>query len=508
MRYSAAAAPTVTQGFCTALGSHRRQLRYWVSLGMAGPMSSGEGKPELAVNQHGATVADALNGFISHAADGLAHDVRLDIATAYFNVGGYSLLAESLDKLAAVRLLLGADPVPPERRDERLAAYEGRIASHTGSGGGQSPDPALGFAPDTAAPGLDHPDYYDILVTTDVLAEGVNLQQARHIINYDLPWNPMRLVQRHGRIDRIGSKHREVFIRCVFPDTRLDELLGLEERLNRKIAQAAASIGVGDVIPGQQRRLDRSFSETREEIERLRAEDASIFERGGTEMGAQSGEEFRAELRRAMEDPETARVVRLLPWGTGSGMAAAAGKESGHVFCARVGDDPSPLFRFVGDTGEIHGDTLKCLWRARPARGFDTPRVLDGTATAEAFDAWTAAQADIVARWNHFSDKANLEPKIPAALRQAADIVRSHPPPTKTDDEIGTAIDALQAPYTERITRLVRHALRSAPTPAEQAVAILRVIEEQGLQPQPVPEPLPEITTDDVHLVCWQALTA
>jgi hypothetical protein len=86
--------------------------------------------------------------------------------------------------------------------------------------------------------------------------------------------------------------------------------------------------------------------------------------------------------------------------------------------------------------------------------------------------------------------------------------VRSNPPPAKTDDEIGTAIDALQAPYTERITRLVRTALRSSPTPAEQAVAVLRVIEEQGLQPQPVPEPLPEITTDDVHLVCWQALTA
>ena len=83
-------------------------------------MSSGEAKPELAVNQHGATVADALDGFISHAADGLAHDVRLDVATAYFNVGGYSLLAESLDKLAAVRLLLGAEPVPPERRARAL----------------------------------------------------------------------------------------------------------------------------------------------------------------------------------------------------------------------------------------------------------------------------------------------------------------------------------------------------------------------------------------------------
>jgi superfamily II DNA/RNA helicase len=63
-----------------------------------------------------------------------------------------------------------------------------------------------GFAPVSteAPPGRDR-DFYDILISTDVLAEGVNLQQCRHTINRDVPWNPMRLVQRHGRIDRIGS---------------------------------------------------------------------------------------------------------------------------------------------------------------------------------------------------------------------------------------------------------------------------------------------------------------
>jgi phosphatidylserine/phosphatidylglycerophosphate/cardiolipin synthase-like enzyme len=45
------------------------------------------------------------------------------------------------------------------------------------------------------------------------LAEGMNLQQCRNVVNYDLPWNPMRLVQRHGRVDRIGSQHLEVV--CV-----------------------------------------------------------------------------------------------------------------------------------------------------------------------------------------------------------------------------------------------------------------------------------------------------
>jgi hypothetical protein len=97
-----------------------------------------------------------------------------------------------------------------------------------------------GFAPvsSEAPPGRDA-DRFDILVTTDVLAEGVNLQQARHIINYDLPWNPMRLVQRHGRIDRIGSRHSRVYIRTYFPDQALDALLGLEDRLRRRRAAAS-----------------------------------------------------------------------------------------------------------------------------------------------------------------------------------------------------------------------------------------------------------------------------
>ena len=127
--------------------------------------------------------------------------------------------------------------------DERLSAYRGRVASLSGNTGTGSKEAVIwGFAPRTTdAPEGRNDDLYDIVVTTDVLAEGVNLQQARHIINYDLPWNPMRLVQRHGRIDRIGSHHSEVFIRCVFPDTRLDELLNLEERLHQKIRQAAAS---------------------------------------------------------------------------------------------------------------------------------------------------------------------------------------------------------------------------------------------------------------------------
>ncbi|HVT03007.1 MAG TPA: helicase-related protein, partial [Thermoanaerobaculia bacterium] len=123
-------------------------------------------------------------------------------------------------------------------KDSSLVAYRGRLAVVHGdeSYGGVTRERAVfGFAPKSSeAPAGQDADLYDILVTTDVLAEGMNLQQASRIINYDLPWNPMRLVQRHGRIDRIGSPHSDVFITCIFPDAQLDELLTLEERLRRK----------------------------------------------------------------------------------------------------------------------------------------------------------------------------------------------------------------------------------------------------------------------------------
>jgi superfamily II DNA/RNA helicase len=100
--------------------------------------------------------------------------------------------------------------------DRRLASYRGRMVSVVGDeslDGVSRTKAVFGFAPESseAPPGADQ-DLYDILLSTDVLAEGVNLQQARNIINYDLPWNPMRLVQHHGRIDRIGSPHRDVYV--------------------------------------------------------------------------------------------------------------------------------------------------------------------------------------------------------------------------------------------------------------------------------------------------------
>ena len=78
-------------------------------------------------------------------------------------------------------------------------------------------------------------DRYDILITTDVLAEGINLHRANVIVNYDLPWNPTRIMQRVGRINRVGTSFDEIFVYNFFPTAQASEQLPLTDRILEKL---------------------------------------------------------------------------------------------------------------------------------------------------------------------------------------------------------------------------------------------------------------------------------
>lgn len=74
-----------------------------------------------------------------------------------------------------------------------------------------------------------------ILVTTDVLSEGTNLHRSNTVINYDLPWNPTKVMQRVGRINRLGTKHSSLYVYNFFPTSEADEHLGLKDNIKEKI---------------------------------------------------------------------------------------------------------------------------------------------------------------------------------------------------------------------------------------------------------------------------------
>lgn len=87
-----------------------------------------------------------------------------------------------------------------------------------------------------------------ILVATDVMSEGLNLQDGDVILNYDLHWNPVRLIQRFGRIDRIGSENEVIWGYNFLPETTLDKNLGLTEVLRARIREIHETIGEDSAI--------------------------------------------------------------------------------------------------------------------------------------------------------------------------------------------------------------------------------------------------------------------
>ncbi len=78
-------------------------------------------------------------------------------------------------------------------------------------------------------------DDIQILISSDVLAEGVDLHRSNIVINYDLPWNPTRVIQRVGRVNRVGTKFPNIFIYNFFPSTQGGEILNQEENITSKI---------------------------------------------------------------------------------------------------------------------------------------------------------------------------------------------------------------------------------------------------------------------------------
>ena len=146
----------------------------------------------------------------------------------------------------------------------------------------------------------------DLLIATDCISEGQNLQDCDTVLNYDIHWNPVRLVQRFGRIDRIGSKSSEVRMINYWPTEDMDAYLNLENRVIARMALAdTAGSGSDDPFDGEDvkegAQLELNFRD--EQLKRLRDEVLDLDDLSDTVvMSDLSMDYFFAQLKQFLEE--------------------------------------------------------------------------------------------------------------------------------------------------------------------------------------------------------------
>jgi len=155
----------------------------------------------------------------------------------------------------------------------------------------------------------------------------------------------------------------------------------------------------------------------------------------------------------------------------------------------------------------VERDTLQALIAADPVRE-DTGRELSSTAYDRAFDAWDVARRDVWEEWMRLVDPANLQPDLPKAFRDAAELLHRHGAEALGTDELENLIPRFQTVPTVRVQRDVR-AILNAEAPGAAKVRRLRDFALQTGLKRPTPvEPLPEVAEEEVHLVAWMAVRA
>jgi len=113
---------------------------------------------------------------------------------------------------------------------------------------GESLDPAASawrFSPESndKRDDIDKQDELDVLIATDVLSEGQNLQDSHIVVNYDIPWAIIRLIQRAGRVDRIGQKSDNIMCYSFVPADGIERIIRLRERIRKRLSEHAEVVG-------------------------------------------------------------------------------------------------------------------------------------------------------------------------------------------------------------------------------------------------------------------------
>ena len=154
-------------------------------------------------------------------------------------------------------------------------------------------------------------DEIDILIATDCISEGQNLQDCDYLINYDIHWNPVRIIQRFGRIDRIGSRNKYIQLVNFWPNVTLDEYINLKSKVETRMKIVDMTATGDDNLLNDEEKTDLEYRKS--QLQRLQEEVVDIEDMsGGISIMDLGLNEFRLDLLAYIKDhPE----IEKTPFG-------------------------------------------------------------------------------------------------------------------------------------------------------------------------------------------------
>jgi len=186
----------------------------------------------------------------------------------------------------------------------------------------------------------DMPRDIDILIATDCISEGQNLQDCDMVVNYDIHWNPVRIIQRFGRVDRIGSRNARIQLVSYWPDIDLDDYINLKDRVEGRMVIADLS-ATGDDNPLTARENDMAYR--REQLRRLQDEVVDLDDvRQGVSITDLGLNDFRMDLVSWVREHG---ALDDAPLGMHAIVPAGERLPPGVIFCLRNLDASEELAR-------------------------------------------------------------------------------------------------------------------------------------------------------------------
>jgi SNF2 family DNA or RNA helicase len=168
----------------------------------------------------------------------------------------------------------------------------------------------------------------DILIATDCISEGQNLQDCDYLINFDIHWNPVRIIQRFGRIDRIGSKNKVIQLLNFWPDVSLDEYIDLKAKVETRMKIVNMTATGDDNIISEEEKTDLEYRKA--QLRRLQEEVVDIEDMSsGISIMDLGLNEFRLDL---LEYIKTHSDIDKTPFGLHAVVPSCEDAPSGVIF--------------------------------------------------------------------------------------------------------------------------------------------------------------------------------